>query len=212
MRECVHVFICDYARVSGQHKKTVSVHPSAQGQPLSVGGFREAQERVLFFCDTCVGIKGVLGQSPENSCHLPTATCQHTPQPRRAGTKHCCRPRLGTDSCCRLAQAPQLKESEEGTSCPLSSFTPSLLSAILCSSQKTRPYDFLIFPLPCTSTQSLGQSEEKKGNAWTEEAGELHRGQSKENNLKEEGPEKGQEIIHLVMNSSHVLYVPPERC
>lgn len=132
MHVCARVFIRDPAQ------NPVSVHPSAQGQPLSVGGFLEAQERVLFSCDTCVGMRVCWdkAQKAAATCQLRHVNTRLSPGER---LNRCCRPWLGTDSCWRLVQAPQLEESKEGISCPLSGFAPSLLSASLFSSQKTRP-------------------------------------------------------------------------
>ena len=157
-------------------------------------------------------MKGVLAQSPESSCNLPTLTCQHTPQAKKAGDEillpSTIRERqlltAGSDSTAKGEQEGRnLLPSEQLYTLPLLCRSPQL------SENQTV---WQLFALPCISTEYLGQREEKKGNARTEETGKHYRENSKENSLKEEEPEQRQEIIHLVMRSSHAFCVPLETC
>lgn len=161
----------------------------------------------------CVGTTGVLARSPESSCNLPTPTCQHTPQAKKAGDEILLPSaireiQLLTAGSCSTATGEQegrnLLPSVQLYALPLLCHSPQL-----SENQTLRQ----LFALPCMSTEYLGQREEKKGNAWTEETGKHDRGDSKENSFKEKEPEKRQEVIHLVIHSSHAfLYVPLETC
>lgn len=193
-------------------KKSINILPLVWGKSPSVGGFLQAQEWVLFSCDICGGMKGMLAQSPESSCNLPTLPRQHTPQAKKTGDEMLLPSAIRERQLLTACSDSTAKREQEGRILLPSKQLYTLL--LLCHSPQLSPNQTLwqLFTLPCIFTECLGQREEKKGNAWTEETGKYYRGDSKENNLKEKEPEKRQEIIHLVMHSSHALYVPLETC